>query len=283
MAVAACEHLAQLLAGTEQARGNRTLGHAQHVGDLVIAIATDDLQQQGLTVRLWQSANRVAHHFGIAFHLGTDAVGTQGIEFDIAVIRLDALEAAGILTPQCGEQPTFDGFRIAQLGQGAPSAKKCVLNQIIGGQGFASRLMEEVREKRGLTYGIGTYLAPMDLAETWQGSFASANEKVAEAVAVVRAEWARIAAEGASDAEIAAAKTYLTGSYPLRFDGNGPIATILVGMQLDGLPVDYLVNRNSYVEAVTAEDIKRVASRLMDGGKLRFVVVGQPKGLEPDD
>ncbi|MCP5323616.1 M16 family metallopeptidase [Albidovulum sp.] len=158
-----------------------------------------------------------------------------------------------------------------------------VLNQIIGGQGFASRLMEEVREKRGLTYGIGTYLAPMDLAETWQGSFASANEKVAQAVSVVRAEWARIAAEGASDAEIAAAKTYLTGSYPLRFDGNGPIATILVGMQLDGLPVDYLVNRNSYVEAVTAEDIRRVAARLMDGGKLRFVVVGQPKGLEPDD
>ena len=91
------------------------------------------------------------------------------------------------------------------------------------------------------------------------------------------------AAKMESRLEIAAAKTYLTGSYPLRFDGNGPIATILVGMQLDGLPVDYLVNRNSYVEAVTAEDIKRVASRLMDGGKLRFVVVGQPKGLEPDD
>lgn len=158
-----------------------------------------------------------------------------------------------------------------------------VLNHILGGQGFASRLMEEVREKRGLTYGIGTYLAPMDLAETWQGSFASANEKVAEAIGVVRTEWARIAAEGVSDAELQAAKTYLTGSYPLRFDGNGPIADILVGMQLDGLPVDYLVNRNSYVEAVTAEDIKRVAGRLLNADDLRFVVVGQPQGLDQGD
>ncbi|MCT8330866.1 M16 family metallopeptidase [Albidovulum sediminis] len=158
-----------------------------------------------------------------------------------------------------------------------------VLNHILGGQGFASRLMEEVREKRGLTYGIGTYLAPMDLAETWQGSFASANEKVAEAIGVVRTEWARIAAEGVSDAELQAAKTYLTGSYPLRFDGNGPIADILVGMQLDGLPVDYLVNRNSYVEAVTAEDIKRVAGGLLNADDLRFVVVGQPQGLDQGD
>ncbi|MCV2866689.1 M16 family metallopeptidase [Albidovulum sediminicola] len=155
-----------------------------------------------------------------------------------------------------------------------------VLDQIVGGQGFASRLMEEVREKRGLTYGIGTYLAPMDLAETWQGSFASANEKVAEAIAVVRDEWAKVAVEGVSEAELAAAKTYLTGSYPLRFDGNGPIADILAGMQLDGLPVDYLVNRNAYVEAVTAQDVKRVAARLMDAGALRFVVVGQPQGLQ---
>ncbi|MCV2867601.1 insulinase family protein [Defluviimonas sp. WL0002] len=158
-----------------------------------------------------------------------------------------------------------------------------VLNHIIGGQSFASRLMDEVREKRGLTYGIGTYLVPMDLAQTWQGSFASANEKVAEAIAVVRDQWSLIEAEGVSAAELDAAKTYLTGAYPLRFDGNGPIADILVGMQLDGLPVDYLVKRNSYVEAVTLEDIKRVAARLMDAGALRFVVVGQPQGLEASE
>jgi zinc protease len=158
-----------------------------------------------------------------------------------------------------------------------------VLNQVLGGNGFTSRLMDEAREKRGLTYGISTILAPMDLAETWQGSFASANEKVAQAVEVVRAEWARAAAEGVTPEELAAAKTYLTGSYPLRFDGNGRIADILVGMQLDGLPLEYLERRNTYVEAVTQEDIKRVAERLMKPDGLRFVVVGQPQGLAATD
>src|SRR5690606_30111855 len=124
-----------------------------------------------------------------------------------------------------------------------------VLNHILGGSGFAARLMDEVREKRGLTYGISTWLAPMDLAETWQGSFASANEKVAEAIAVVRAEWSKVAAEGVSAAELEAAKTYLTGSYPLRFDGNGPIANILVGMQSERLPIAYVNERNAYIEA----------------------------------
>jgi zinc protease len=155
-----------------------------------------------------------------------------------------------------------------------------LLNQALGGSGFAARLMEEVREKRGLTYGISSYLVPMDLAETWQGSFASANEKVAEAIEVVRDEWAKAAAEGLTEAELDAAKTYLTGSYPLRFDGNERIANILVGMQADDLPTSYLTDRNGYIEAVTLEDIKRVAAKFMQPENLRFVVVGRPVGLE---
>ena len=154
-----------------------------------------------------------------------------------------------------------------------------VLNHIMGGTGFASRLMNEVREKRGLTYGVGTYLVPMDLAETWQGSVQSANEKVAEAIGVIRVECAKAATQGVSESELTAAKTYLTGAYPLRFDGNGPIADILVGMQMQGLPIDYVVNRNAYIEAVTLDDVKRVAARLMHPEGLRFVVVGQPAGL----
>lgn len=158
-----------------------------------------------------------------------------------------------------------------------------VLNHILGGSGFAARLMDEVREKRGLTYGISTWLALMDLAETWQGSFASANEKVAEAIEVVRAEWTKAAAKGVSEAELAAAKTYLTGSYPMRFDGNGPIANILVGMQSERLPIAYVNERNAYIEAVTLDDIRRVAKRLMSPDALRSVVVGKPVGLAAAD
>ena len=79
--------------------------------------------------------------------------------------------------------------------------------------------------------------------------------------------------------ELAATKTYLTGSYPLRFDGNGQIAEILVGMQMDGMPIDYVTTRNAKIEAVTMEDIKRVAARIFKREALHFVVVGQPEGM----
>ncbi len=154
-----------------------------------------------------------------------------------------------------------------------------VLNEILGGDRFTSRLMTELREKRGLTYGVGTTLVPMDHAELYMGQFSTANETAAQAVQLVRDEWARMVTDGVSDAELGAAKTYLTGSYPLRFDGNGPIANLLVGMQMQGLPIDYSASRNDKINAVTREDIARVAKRLLHPDLLHFVVVGQPVGL----
>jgi zinc protease len=156
-----------------------------------------------------------------------------------------------------------------------------VMNQIFGGSNFGSRLMNEVREKRGLTYGVYTYLVPKDHAELLMGQVASGNDRIAEAVDVIKAEWAKIAAEGVTEQELADAKTYLTGAYPLRFDGNARIAGIMVGMQLSNLPVDYIATRNARIEAVTMDDIKRVAARIVDPEGLHFVVVGQPVGLEP--
>ena len=154
-----------------------------------------------------------------------------------------------------------------------------ILDHILGGGGFESRLMTEVREKRGLTYGIYTYLADRDHAQTWGGSVASANDRVAEAVEVIRAEWARLQAEGVTAAELENAKTYLTGAYPLRFDGNGTIANIIVGMQMRGFPIDYAATRNDKVNAVTLADVNRVAREVLDPAALSFVVVGQPEGL----
>jgi zinc protease len=152
-----------------------------------------------------------------------------------------------------------------------------VLNTIMGGASFDNRLMEEVREKRGLTYGIGTYLISMDQAELYLGSVASANDRVAQAIDVVRDEWARMGSEGPTVEELEAAQTYLTGAYPLRFSGNAEIADILVGMQIEGLGIDYIPGRNDQVLAVTLEDIKRVAARLMRPEDLHFVIVGQPE------
>lgn len=155
-----------------------------------------------------------------------------------------------------------------------------VMNEVLGSGSFESRLMQEVREKRGLTYGVYSYLAPRDLAAVYLGSVASGNDRVAEAIEVIRAEWAKAASEGLSAEEVESAKTYLTGAYPLRFDGNGPIARILTGMQMQGLPADYIATRNDKIESVTVEDVNRVAAELLDPDGLQFVVVGQPEGLE---
>lgn len=153
-------------------------------------------------------------------------------------------------------------------------------NEVFGGSGRQSRLSDEVREKRGLTYGIGTFLANYDYADLVVGQFASANDRMAQAIDVVRDEWARIAEGTVTQAELDEIKTYLTGAYPLRFDGNGPIARIMVGMQMEGLAPDYITSRNDKIEAVTLEDVERVAKRLYRPDALRFVVVGRPEGVE---
>ncbi len=155
-----------------------------------------------------------------------------------------------------------------------------VLNHILGGGGFESRLMQEVREKRGLTYGVYSYLAPKDLASVYLGSVSSSNDRIAEAVEVIRDEWARAASEGVTQKELDDAKTYLTGAYPLRFDGNGRIAGIMVGMQMQGLPIDYIATRNDKVNAVTLDEINRVASELLDPEGLHFTIVGKPEGVD---
>ena len=157
-----------------------------------------------------------------------------------------------------------------------------VMNQVLGSGGFESRLMQEVREKRGLTYGVYSYLAPRDLGNIYLGSVSSANDRIAEAIEVIRAEWQRMAEDGVTATELDEAKTYLTGAYPLRFDGNGRIASMLAGMQMQGLPIDYVKTRNDMIDAVTLDDVNRVARELLDPESLSFVVVGEPAGLMPE-
>lgn len=158
-----------------------------------------------------------------------------------------------------------------------------VADHILGGGGFSSRLMNEIREKRGLTYGIGTGLATGLYGQTWQGGMSGSNATTGQALDLIRQEWDRMARGGVTDAELRDAKTYLTGAYPLRFNGNGAIAGILAGMQVSGFPIDYVNTRNARVEAVTAEDVQRVADRLLDSGTLRFVLVGRPEGVTGTD
>ncbi|MEC9435640.1 MAG: pitrilysin family protein [Pseudomonadota bacterium] len=154
-----------------------------------------------------------------------------------------------------------------------------VMNHILGGGGFTSRLTEEVREKRGLTYSVYSYLAPYDRAALIASGISSANARIGEAIEVIKAEFARMRDGGATADELDKAQRYLTGAYPLRFDSNGKIAGQLAGLMADGFEPDYIENRNAMIEAVTLDDIARVAKRLLDPAKLKVVVVGQPEGL----
>lgn len=153
-----------------------------------------------------------------------------------------------------------------------------VLNYILGGGGFESRLMTEVREKRGLAYSVYSYLAAMDEAALWLGGVQTANERMGESIDVIRAEWDRIAGGAVSENDLDQARKYLTGAFPLQFDSNAKIAGYLVFLQKEGLGTSYIDERNGLIEAVTLDDLKRVAGRL-SSDKLSIVIVGEPAGL----
>jgi len=154
-----------------------------------------------------------------------------------------------------------------------------VMNHILGGGGFSSRLMREVREKRGLAYSIDTNLVALDHTGVLQGMVGTKNASVAEAIALIKQEWQRMRDSGPTEAELADAKLYLTGSYALRFSSTQAIANGLVGVQLEGFPPDYFARRNDYIDAVTLADVKRVAGKLLDPASLTFVIVGEPEGI----
>ncbi len=156
-----------------------------------------------------------------------------------------------------------------------------VMNHILGGGGFTSRLYDEVRVKRGLVYSVYTYLRPLDNAALYLGGAATSNDRVAETIEVIRREIAKFAEAGATEAELDGAKRNLIGGFPLRFDNGAKIARMLVNLQLDSLGIDYFEHRNDLIDAVTLEDVQRVATRLLDPGRLTIVVVGAPEGLAP--
>ncbi len=151
-----------------------------------------------------------------------------------------------------------------------------VLNHILGGGGFASKLMEEVREKRGLAYSVYTYVYPYQHTSIFSGSVATRNEAIGESLDVIREEFKQMAENGPTQTELDNAKKYLIGSYPLRFDTNAKIASQLLGLRMDDFGPEYIDNRNDMMAAVTLDDVKRVAKRLLNTDDLIVTIVGKP-------
>jgi zinc protease len=151
-----------------------------------------------------------------------------------------------------------------------------VLNYIIGGGGFSSRLMEEVREKRGLAYSVHSNLYPYQYGAVFVGNVATKNEAVGQSLDVIESELRRLAEQGPTADELDSAKSYLTGAYALRFESSSSIANQLLWIQIEDLGIDYVNRRNELVEAVTLDDIKRVAKRLIEADRLITTIVGKP-------
>ena len=151
-----------------------------------------------------------------------------------------------------------------------------VANYILGGGGFSSRLTDEVRVKRGLTYGISTSLTAYNKAAVMQGSVATRANAIRQTVQVVRQTLADFAANGPTQQELDDAKTYLTGSFPLAFASNSGTAAQLGTFQRQNLDIGYVARRNSLIQAVSLADVKRVAKRLFDPANLTVVIGGSP-------
>ncbi|MGV8995645.1 MAG: M16 family metallopeptidase [Parvibaculaceae bacterium] len=151
-----------------------------------------------------------------------------------------------------------------------------VMNYVLGGGGFSSRLTEEVREKRGLAYSVGTSLYPLRHAALYLGQVGTKNASVGTALSLIRQEYERMAEGGVTAKELDDAKTYLTGSYPLRFASNAKIAGELLAIQQENLGIDYIANRNALINAVTEADIARVAKRLLSDKAPVVAIVGEP-------
>ena len=147
-----------------------------------------------------------------------------------------------------------------------------ILNHIMGGGSFSSRLYKEVREKRGLVYGVYTYLLPLDAAPLLMGNTQTRADKADETLDLIQAEIKKLLESGPTAEELEKAKSYLKGAYALNFDTSAKIAGQLVQIQLDDLGMDYIDRRNGLIDKVTLDDINRVAKRVFDGGILVTVV-----------
>ncbi len=153
-----------------------------------------------------------------------------------------------------------------------------MMNYLLGG-GMSSRLSKEIREDRGLTYGVSSGLNPMPHAATLTGQFSTRNEQAKEAVSILRATLRKYAEEGVTEEELADAKRYLTGSFVLSLDTNRELTSLLSTMQLYQLGMDYIDKRNALLAAITTEQVNAMAKKLVDTNRMTVVLVGKPGGI----
>ncbi|EME70210.1 Zn-dependent peptidase [Paramagnetospirillum caucaseum] len=238
----------------------RALAKAQLIRDRLVVGVVGDISPEEL-------ARRLDAVFG-----ALPASGPLGVIPDV-----DAAPPAGLAVIPKDNPQTLALFGLPGLRRNDPDWYAAyVVNYVLGGGGFSSRLTEEVREKRGLAYSVTSYLMPFAHSGLIVGSVATENSRFPESVRLIKEEFRRMQGEGPSEKELADAKTYLNGSFPLSQDSTAAIAGLLVQMQVDKLGIDFLDRRAAMISAVSLEDARRAARRLLDPDALSFVAVGKP-------
>ncbi len=259
----------------DSAYGRTSYGTAETLA----ALEVDDLRAVAQ-----QHLSRNDLHIGVAGDMDADTLGRF---LDRAFGGLPA-HAPPEVTPEPG---VFEGQFLhvpMEIGQteiifGLPGLERndpdffpaFVMNAILGGASPDARLEEEVRTQRGLTYSIYTYLSVTEKAPLLLGVTATRSEEADTTIEVIRNEIAKMAEKGATEEEIETAKLYLTGSFGLSLDSISEIANFLVVMQTENLGIDYLERRNELIEAVTADDVRRVAKRLLNAEQIVWAAVGR--------
>ncbi len=152
-----------------------------------------------------------------------------------------------------------------------------ILNDVLGGRAFTSRLWLTAREEQGLVYNIETSLFDLEQASLLIGNFESSNQTVDKVIQLIQQEWEKIKNTGITPEEFSAAKTSLIGRFALNFTSPTGISRYLLTSYLDGLPADHINQRNAQIQAITLEEVNKVAISLLDPQQLSFVVVGNPE------
>jgi zinc protease len=152
-----------------------------------------------------------------------------------------------------------------------------VMNYILGGGGFASRLMEEIRNKRGLAYSVASFFDAGKYPGSFQIALQTKNASAREAIALSLQQMERIQKDLVSEKELEGAKKYLIGSFPMRLDTQGKLAAFLTQVEYYSLGLDYAKKYPALIRSVTREDVLRVAKKYLHPQKYLLVVVANLK------
>lgn len=265
----------------DHAYGRPSTGTAESVA----AITTDDLRQ-------FHKRNFAKSNLKIAVVGDIDAATLAKILDDVfgdLPAEPDLVDVPKVIAHQGGLQKVIEmnvPQSVAMFGRNSMGRKDddfmpaFVLNHILGGGGFASKLMEEVREKRGLAYSVYSYINPFENSSVLVGTVATKNESMGTSLDVIRAEISKMADTGPTQEDLDNAKSYLVGSYPLRFDTSNKIANQMLGVMVEEIGIDYFDKRNKLIEAVTLDDVKRVAKKWLTTDDLIVLIVGKPDGVK---